>query len=90
MFYGAKGAALIALLTFTVVTAQAAESSNGTNLNGTNLNGSNLNGANLNGTNLNGSNLNGSNLNGTASGRVFLGTHVSAVVTPNGAIVTLD
>ena len=80
MYQGAKGAVLIALLTFTGVTAQAAESTNG----------SNLNGANLNGSNLNGSNLNGANLNGAASGRVFLGSHVLALVTPNGAIITLD
>ena len=70
MYYGAKGTALIALLTFTGVTAQAAESTNGSNLNG--------------------SNLNGSNLNGTASGRVFLGSHVSVMVTPNGETITLD
>ncbi|MCC2651308.1 MAG: hypothetical protein K0Q60_1471 [Microvirga sp.] len=80
MYHGAKGAALIALLTLTGVTAQAAESTNGSNLNGSNLNGSNLNG----------SNLNGSNLNGTAPGRDFLGSHVSALITPNGIIVTLD
>jgi uncharacterized protein YjbI with pentapeptide repeats len=75
MYHGAKGAALIALLTLTGVTAQAAESTNGSNLNGSNLNGSNLN---------------GSNLNGTAPGRDFLGSHVSALITPNGIIVTLD
>ncbi len=75
MYHGAKGAVLIALLTFTGVTAQAAESTNGSNLNGSNLNGSNLN---------------GSNLNGTAPGRDFLGSHVSALITPNGIIVTLD
>jgi hypothetical protein len=68
MYHGAKGAALIALLTFTGVTAQAAESTNGSNLNGSN----------------------GANLNGAASGRVFLGSHVSSLVTPNGAIITLD
>ena len=75
MYHGAKGAVLIALLTFTGATAQAAESTNGSNLNGSNLNGSNLN---------------GSNLNGTAPGRDFLGSHVSALITPNGIIVTLD
>ena len=75
MYHGAKGAVLIALLTFTGVTAQAAESTNGSNLNGSNLNGSNLN---------------GSNLNGTAPGRDFLGSHVSTLITPNGIIVTLD
>lgn len=85
MYHGAKGAVLIALLTFTGVTAQAAESTNGSNLNGANLNGSNLNGSNLNG-----SNLNGANLNGTAPGRVFLGSHISALITPNGTIVTLN
>jgi uncharacterized protein YjbI with pentapeptide repeats len=61
-------------------TAQAAQIGNGSNLNGSNLNGSNLNG----------SNLNGSNLNGTTSGRAFLGTHILALIAPDGAPITLD
>jgi uncharacterized protein YjbI with pentapeptide repeats len=85
-----KYAALVGLLTFMGTTAQAAEIANGSNLNGANLNGSNLNGANLNGSNLNGSQLNGSQLNGMASGRVFLGTYVLAVIAPDGTLVTLD
>jgi uncharacterized protein YjbI with pentapeptide repeats len=85
MYHVAKSAALIALLAFTGATAQAAEVANGANLNGANLNGANLNGANLNGAN-----LNGANLNGTATGRVFLGAHVSTLIAPDGTAVTLD
>ncbi len=48
------------------------------------------NGSNLNGSNLNGANLNGSNLNGTTSGRAFLGTHILALIAPDGAPITLD
>ncbi len=75
-----KFAALIGCFSAVSVTAQAAAVANGTNLNGKDLNG----------TNLNGKDLNGTNLNGTASERVFLGTDVTALIAPDGTLVTLD
>ena len=85
-----KFAALIGCFSAVSVTAQAAAVANGTNLNGKDLNGTNLNGTNLNGKDLNGKDLNGTNLNGTASERVFFGADVTALIAPDGTLVTLD